>query len=350
LQAALVAYCRAGFEGEAAADLHRAATRARAAVEVEARAGHGYVIAAAGDTERGRWHSALEAAPPIFARSVFVGAGPYELATAHAQRVDRATPLLAAIGAAASPPWRSVWVEYPDTNEGKSLSPLARALQARLDGALGTAFDSRAGMRLHAFLPDGRTAFVGASRARDNDWPMGIPRLRMPGGAPSRSTLKLAEAFDVFLGERSHELLRAGMRAVDLGAAPGGWTWQLAQRGVAVTAVDNGPLRGAVRDDPLVTHVREDAFRWRPRRPVEWLVCDVVEQPIRVATLVAQWMARGDARRAIFNLKLPMKRRYDEVRRCAARVEELLAGTRHALAVRHLYHDREEVTAYLARD
>jgi len=205
-------------------------------------------------------------------------------------------------------------------------------------------------MRLHAFLPEGRTAFVGESRARGNDWPMGIPRLRMPSGAPSRSTLKLAEALDVFLGERAHELLRPGMRAVDLGAAPGGWTWQLVQRGVAVTAVDNGLLKGAIRDDRLVTHVREDAFRWRPQRPVDWLVCDVVEQPLRIATLVAQWIARGDARRAIFNLKLPMKKRYDEVRRCTTRIEESMAGARHSLAVRHLYHDREEVTAYLARD
>jgi len=243
-----------------------------------------------------------------------------------------------------------VWVEHPDTNEGKSLSPLARALQARIGGALRAAIDPRAAMRLHAFLPDGRTAFVGESRARGNDCPMGIARLRMPRGAPSRSTLKLAEALDVFLSDRSHELLRPGMHAVDLGAAPGGWTWQLVQRGVAVTAVDNGPLKGAIRDDRLVRHLREDAFRWRPRRPVDWLVCDVVEQPIRVATLVAQWIARGDARRAIFNLKLPMKKRYDEVRRCMARIEELLAGTRHTLAVRHLYHDREEVTAYLARD
>ena len=99
------------------------------------------------------------------------------------------------------------------------------------------------------------------------------------------------------------------MHAVDLGAAPGGWTWQLAQRGLRVTAVDNGPLKGAVRDDPLVTHVREDAFRLRPRRPVDWLVCDIVEQPDAHRGAVARWIAEGAARRAIFNLKLPMKKR-----------------------------------------
>jgi 23S rRNA (cytidine2498-2'-O)-methyltransferase len=178
---------------------------------------------------------------------------------------------------------------------------------------------------------------------------MGIARLRMPPGAPSRSTLKLAEAFAVFLGDREAAFLRPGMRAVDLGAAPGGWTWQLVQRGVAVTAVDNGPLAPALLRDRLVTHVRGDAFRYRPRRPVDWLVCDVVEQPVRIAELAARWIADGFARRAIFNLKLPMKKRYDEVRRCMQRIGEIV-GSPHTLAVRQLYHDREEVTGYLTPD
>src|SRR6185436_8651688 len=91
-------------------------------------------------------------------------------------------------------------------------------------------------------------------------WPMGIPRIRMPRGAPSRSTLKLAEALITFLGDREPESLRAGMRAVDLGAAPGGWTWQLAHRGLRVIAVDNGALKGSVEEDPLVTHVRADGL------------------------------------------------------------------------------------------
>jgi 23S rRNA (cytidine2498-2'-O)-methyltransferase len=182
--------------------------------------------------------------------------------------------------------------------------------------------------------------------ARDDDWPNGIARLRMPPGAPSRSTLKLAEAFAVFLGARQSTLLRPGLRAVDLGAAPGGWTWQLVQRGVSVVAVDNGPLKGAMREDRLVTHVRDDAFRFRPRRPVDWLTCDVVDKPMRIAELVARWIADGAARRAIFNLKLPMKKRYDEVRLCMQRIDDIVRVP-HTLVVRQLYHDREEVTGFI---
>lgn len=271
----LVAYCRGGFEAEAAADLRRAAVVAGSAVEVASTAGGAYVIATAEDCDRERWHHALDVAAPIFARSVFVGAGPFDLlADAPSRgRADRVTPLLAAIAHGGTPPWRSAWIEFPDTNEGKALSTLARALATRVDAELRNrdARNDSAGKRLRIFLPDGGKAYVGESRARVNDWPMGIARLRMPPGAPSRSTLKLAEAFDVFLGERASDLLRPGMRAVDLGAAPGGWTWQLVQRGIAVTAIDNGPLKGTVRGDALVTHLREDAFRWRPRRAADWV-------------------------------------------------------------------------------
>ena len=202
---------------------------------------------------------------------------------------------------------------------------------------------------MHVFLPDGRTAWIGTSAAVATRWPLGIPRLRRDGRAPSRSAQKLTEAIVVFLGERDTDLLRPGQRAVDLGAAPGGWTWVLASRGVRVTAVDNGPLKGEVAHDPRVRHLRADGLTWRPPRPVDWLVCDIVERPARIAELVAGWIADGDAHAAIFNLKLPMKQRYDEVRRCEALITQRLrsAGVRATLELRHLYHDREEVTGCL---
>ena len=250
----------------------------------------------------------------------------------------------------------SLRLETPDTNDGKELSRLARALAPRLETALRERAllsasaeppASATGAHLHALFTDGAHAYVGASVAPwASPWTMGIPRLRMPGGAPSRSTLKLAEAIVTFLGDRESALLRAGMRAVDLGAAPGGWTWQLVRRGLRVTAVDNGPLKGEVRDDPLVTHLRTDGLAYLPRRPVDWMVCDIVEQPSRIAALVARWIGEGHARSAIFNLKLPMKKRHDEVRRCEAIIVDALARARvkHSLELRQLYHDREEVT------
>lgn len=182
---------------------------------------------------------------------------------------------------------------------------------------------------------------------------MGIVRLRMPRNAPSRSTLKLAEAFEILMTEEEREQsLQAGLHAVDLGAAPGGWSFQFAERGIHVACVDNGPLADSLRATGMVEHFRADGFTWRPeRRSVEWLVCDMVEQPTRIAQLVADWVASGRAKRSIFNLKLPMKKRFDELQRCCQIIDARFKqhGDRYVLRIKHLYHDREEVTAYLAR-
>jgi 23S rRNA (cytidine2498-2'-O)-methyltransferase len=304
---------------------------------------------------------------------LFFGTGPHALFNAARRkgRPDRVLPLLqiaqalradfplpgAAHGTRGQLVFGALFLETPDTNDGKELSGVCKAIAGSLAGALREdgllAADASPDLPvLHVLFVDGATVYAGASLPPwGSAWPMGIPRLRMPAGAPSRSTLKLVDAIHAFLGERELELLHAGMRAVDLGAAPGGWTWQLAHRGLRVTAVDNGPLKGEVADDPLVTHLRVDGLRYLPKKPVEWMVCDIVDQPSRIAALVARWVGEGHARRVIFNLKLPMKKRYDEARRCEEIIREALDGAhvRHTLMLRQLYHDREEVSGYCAR-
>jgi len=46
-----------------------------------------------------------------------------------------------------------------------------------------------------------------------------------------------------------------------------------------------------------------------------------------------------------------MKKRYDEVRRCETIIRDALdrARVKHTLALRQLYHDREEISGYCAR-
>ncbi len=373
----IVAHCRAGFEPEAAADLDRIATAAGTDVEVDAALGRGFVVATPRAFDSQRWPRALADAPPIFVRSLFFATGPATLfdPTKTRGRPDRVAPLVALVEAfrrefplpglphamRGDAQFGELRLETPDTNEGKAMSGLCRAIemplaQALLDGgALAELDDDDALTRLPALqvlFADGAHVYVGASmQPWGSRWAMGIPRLKMPREAPSRSTLKLAEAIVTFLGEREGELLHAGMRAVDLGAAPGGWTWQLAHRGLMVVAVDNGPLKGEVADDAHVRHLRVDGLTYLPRKPVEWMVCDIAEQPSRIAALVGRWLAEGHARRSIFNLKLPMKKRYDEVRRCTDLIGQAFSRSRvrYRLVLRQLYHDREEVTGYIER-
>jgi 23S rRNA (cytidine2498-2'-O)-methyltransferase len=344
----LIAHCRAGFETECTRDLERIACRAGGNFTARADGARAFVAGTCSALDRRRWHDAMVADPPIFARSIFIGSGPHALGER-----DRVTPIVA-LARSLHPPFRDVWLETPDTNDGKLLSGFCRRIDPLLTAALRShqllVAAEPVESRLHTMFTAMSEAYVGSSDARvDSPWPMGIPRVRMPGAAPSRSTLKLAEAFMTFLpAEEQTHLLRAGMRAVDLGAAPGGWTWQLATRGMRVTAVDNGPLKGDVANNPLVEHLRADGLSYRPRHAVDWMVCDIVDQPSKIARLVVRWLVEGSCRHTIFNLKLPMKKRYDEVQRCGELIRATLEQhrMRNTLRFKQLYHDREEVTGY----
>lgn len=347
---AFLLYCRSGFEKECAAELQATCSRAGLAGYARTADGCGYVVFHLQEPISGTSRTTgIALADLVFARQLIVRAGPCD----QLPITDRITPLLDHAQMLA-PRFSDIWLETADTNEAKTLLsftrklsvPLRRAASGRDLIAPGTPSP-----RLHLFFTAATAAYVGLS-SRDNasPWPMGIPRLKFPRTAPSRSTLKLEEAFLTFLDE-DHGALAPGMTAVDLGAAPGGWTWQLVRRHLRVCAVDNGSLQPALLESGLVEHRRTDAFRFRPAKPVDWMVCDVVEQPARIATLVARWLAEGWCRRCIFNLKLPMKKRRDEVIRCGDLITEALSKARvpHSLRMKQLYHDREEVTGFLQR-
>jgi len=114
-------------------------------------------------------------------------------------------------------------------------------------------------------------------------------------GPPSRAYLKLWEACT-----RLGRFPQPGETAFDLGAAPGGWTWALAQCGARVTAVDKAPLDPAVAALPNVTTLRESAFALPPT-PTEWLCCDVICYPDRLLALLRRWAA--DARNIVATIK-----------------------------------------------
>jgi 23S rRNA (cytidine2498-2'-O)-methyltransferase len=268
---------------------------------------------------------------------------------------DRLTPLLAAIPDTPQK-FSALYLEVPDTNEGKTLSGFTRRFQPLLEEELrknSRLVDDPSLPRLHIFFPDAGRALIATGNVHNSNTALnGIQRVSMVSDAPSRSYLKLAEAFEVFLDPKEQsQLLKPNMTAIDLGAAPGGWAWQLVQRGLKVIAVDNGPLKGAAVGHPSIKHLRQDGFRFRPQRPVDWLVCDMVEQPQRVTELMIEWFAGGLTQHAIFNLKLPMKKRVAalQIALDAMRGAFNTKGIRYRMEAKQLYHDREEVTVFLTR-
>ncbi|PHK94420.1 hypothetical protein CR162_13055 [Pseudoroseomonas rhizosphaerae] len=119
-------------------------------------------------------------------------------------------------------------------------------------------------------------------------------------GPPSRAYLKLWEALT-----RIGRWPDPGETSLDLGAAPGGWTWALARLGGQVTAVDKAAMDPAVAALPNVAIRTESAFGLEPEKlpPVDWLFSDIICYPSRLLVLVRRWMAAGAARNFVCTLK-----------------------------------------------
>lgn len=162
--------------------------------------------------------------------------------------------------------------------------------------------------------------------------------------APSSAWRKLEEALrwiDVEVVATDH--------AVDLGAAPGGWTRLLRERGARVTAVDRAALDEAVAKDPGVTHLKKDAltidlFALKPTI----VVCDVIWEPGNALSIARRTVAVPTTRAAVitFKLKEPLDwELLDETRRF---VRDLVGGWTGRL--KHLVSNKMEVTLLLRRD
>ncbi|MCP5150934.1 MAG: 23S rRNA (cytidine(2498)-2'-O)-methyltransferase RlmM [Chromatiales bacterium] len=343
----LLALTRPGFEVECATELEAlaAAVAARATARVEPHSGRVMLEAAdARSAERLAARAGVD--ETVFARQLVV-VRTVVRDLPRGARVEALVDAAAAHGPFAGP----VLVEHADDDSGRRLAGLANALVAPLTGALGRAgllVEDPARHRLHVVVLDTATCVVATSApGRASPWPGGVPRLRLPGRAPSRSARKLEEALACLLPPAVVEReLGPGTVAVDLGAAPGGWSWVLASRGARVIAVDRGPLKGAAAEAPSIEHRRVDAFTFRPEARVDWLVCDVVDKPARVTELLAGWLREGRLRAMVFNLKLPMRQRHAAVEACRARLEAATAAgaVEGTLRLKQLFHDREEVT------
>jgi len=346
IQTHWLAYCRPGFEQDCSQELLRQARQQRPILgeQSDIKPNSGYIEVLL-NAQLPSYHEL------IFSRQLIH----VHQSISNLSDRDRLTPILTAINAIAGN-FSGLWLEVPDTNNGKLVASFTRRFQPLIEKALqdqGRLQDDIWLPRLHLFFPDKSSVLVGTSDPNNSArFLMGIARQSMPHEAPSRSTLKLAEAIEVLMdrGEQTR-LLRQGMQAVDLGAAPGGWTWQLVSRGIRVTAIDNGPMKGVLAKHPLVTHLKQDGFKYIPRRAVDWLVCDMIEQPSRVGTLIGDWFVGGRAKHAIFNLKLPMKQRLAAVDNALGNIRRRLdeEGINFRMKAKHLYHDRDEITVYLTK-
>lgn len=189
-----------------------------------------------------------------------------------------------------------------------------------------------------------KSLFMGCSLPRDNlsDWPGGAVRFRKEDGLISRAAFKLLEA------ERAFELpLDQFSNALDLGAAPGGWTSVLLDRGLKVTAVDTAEMDPSLELHPRLRHMRRNAadISFAPGS-FDLLVSDMSWDPKRTCRLVsalAPAMLAGGS--GIITLKLMHRKPFQSIEDLTDAYSELFDIRK----IKQLFHNREEVTMWVKR-
>lgn len=187
--------------------------------------------------------------------------------------------------------------------------------------------------------------FSGISLAQQNlsSWAGGRHRFAREAGQISRAEFKLLETIEWF----GIELPQAG-QALDLGAAPGGWTRVLRQRGLQVTAVDPAKLHPTLQQDKHVQHLPITTETFLAQRPLlyDFIVNDMRLDAKRSARLMVDLAGCLKSRgQAVMTLKLPAKKRQAII----ADSSKILSQAYVIKGARQLFHNRSEITLFLER-
>jgi 23S rRNA (cytidine2498-2'-O)-methyltransferase len=218
-----------------------------------------------------------------------------------------------------------------------------KPLSDQLAAASGVPLDVRAPFQILSVVLAGDEAYLGLSLAVNNlsDWAGGVRRFAREPEQISRAEFKLLEALESFKIE-----LPSRGRALDLGAAPGGWTRVLRQKEQYVTAVDPAWLHPTLQTDKGVRHLRLTAEEYLEDYPDSY---DVIVNDMRLDARDSARLMVSYGRYlyphglAIITLKLPEKKYH-------AALDHALNILRRSYTIagaRQLFHNRSEVTVYL---
>ena len=134
---------------------------------------------------------------------------------------------------------------------------------------------------------------------------------------------------------------KKGEVCVDLGAAPGGWTWAALNRGARVVAVDVADLKRHVENHPRCEHSLDNGYSFMPSKTVDWLFCDMIVKPMATLGLLERWLEQKACRKFVVNVKFRGK----QPESILTAIQELKDKYQiPELIIRHLYYDRNEIT------
>ena len=187
--------------------------------------------------------------------------------------------------------------------------------------------------------------YAGLSRPEDNlsDWTGGAIRFQREEGQISRAKFKLLEAERIFQIDFTQF-----ENAIDIGAAPGGWTSFLLERGLKVTAVDPALMHESLRQHPKLKVLRKNASEVSFRdNEFDLLVCDMSWSPKQMVKLVRDLLySLTPGGTAIVTVKLMHKKPMALIKEVISMFEE---SHMQIQAAKQLFHNRDEITLYMLK-
>lgn len=149
---------------------------------------------------------------------------------------------------------------------------------------------------------------------------------------PSRAYLKLWEFFTVHC-----QPPKPKTKVIDVGSAPGGWTWVLAQLNLDVLSVDKAPLDASLEKKHNITFLKESAFALNPHDvgPARWLFSDIICYPERLLSFIQKWLQESSVDHMVCTIKFQGKADFSII-------DEFLKIPGSNIV--HLYHNKHELT------
>ena len=198
-------------------------------------------------------------------------------------------------------------------------------------------------------------AYFGISLARDNlsAWPGGMRHFAQTADQISRAEFKLLEALEVF----GLSLPSRGS-ALDLGAAPGGWSRLLLEAGLSVVAVDPAKLDSRLLRSPLsqrLEHYRGYAEVYLEEAIKKHKQFDVIANDMRMDAREASRLLvqAGRCLRPdgfiVSTLKLPHATPNIDPLKNLKEALHLLSRHFNIVQAHQLFHNRQEVTVITAQ-
>ncbi len=229
---------------------------------------------------------------------------------------------------------------------------LNRTLAEAITGETGAVENMKKPQIIVSILCTTDLAYVGISYASENlsEWPGGARQYAHKPEQISRAEFKLLEALETF-----GVALPEGGRALDLGAAPGGWTRLMLATGMRVVAVDPASLDPRFHGQRHLEYYRGHTEDYLEKATSTRQRFDVIVNDMRMDARDAAHLLSHAAEClrpdgfVISTLKLPHETTTMQPVAIVRQAVRMLRERYTIVQARQLYHNRQEVTVIAAQ-